>query len=54
MIDTFARRWTYRTPLKTVSYPAGWSGELPADIQLAARKDRVLVPPKRTRRKVRK
>lgn len=47
MIDTFARDWTYRSPVKTVSYPEGWSGTLPIEVQIAARKDRALVPPRR-------
>lgn len=44
-MDTFARDWTFRNALVTVSYPQGWRGELPKNIQLAARKARVLIPP---------
>lgn len=44
-MDTFARDWTFRSAAITVRYPAGYCGTLPAHIQLAARKDRALVPP---------
>lgn len=50
-MDEFARDWTYRTPLVTVEYPAGHRDKLPEHIQSAARKARVLVVPKRTRKK---
>lgn len=54
MIDEFAADWTYRTPLVTVEYPKGWRGVLPPDRQLAARKDRALIPPTVTKRRTRK
>lgn len=44
-MDVFAREWTYRSPQVTVTYPAGWSGNLPPERQIAARKAGVLVPP---------
>lgn len=45
MIDTFTQTWTYRSSQVTVTYPEGWSGELPPERQLAARKAGVLIPP---------
>lgn len=36
MPDTFAREWTWRTPLVTQTYPAGWTGTLPEDRCAAA------------------
>lgn len=50
-MDEFKVDWTYRDPVTTVHYPAGHRGSLPAHIQAAARKARVLVQPKRTRKK---
>ena len=47
----FAAAWTYRDPLVTVDYPKGWKGPLPAERHSAARKARVLVQTKRTRKK---
>jgi hypothetical protein len=44
-MDTFAAEWTYRDPETTVTYPAGHKENLPAHIQLAARKARVLIIP---------
>lgn len=49
--DEFARDWTYRSPLKTISFPRGYKDVLDADVQLAARKAKVLVLPKRRARK---
>jgi hypothetical protein len=46
-MDEFARDWSYRGPLKTISYPKGYKGVLEPDVQMAARKARALVPPKR-------
>jgi hypothetical protein len=46
-MDVFTREWTYRSPLVTVTYPKGWSGTLPPERQLAARRAKVLVPPPR-------
>lgn len=43
MPDEFARKWTYRDPLLTVTYPKGWTGALPAEQRAAARKDAALV-----------
>lgn len=43
--DEFSVEWTFRSPLKTVVYPKGHKAILPADVQLAARKAGVLVPP---------
>lgn len=62
-MDEFAREWTYRDPMVTVTYPKGWAGSLPAVRRKAAEQDRVLVAeapevnedapdkPKRTRKK---
>ena len=47
-MDVFTQEWTFRSPTLTVTYPEGWEGTLPKDQQIAARKDRVLVPPSRT------
>lgn len=54
MIDEFAREWTYISPLVTRTYPKGWKGTLPAAHQLAARKERALVPPTVPKRRTRK
>lgn len=42
-MDEFARQWTYRSPLKTVTYPKGHVEALPADVLKAAREADVLV-----------
>lgn len=44
-MDEFAREWTYRTPLVTVTYPKGWVGSLPAERREAAEADGALVVP---------
>lgn len=41
-MDEFAREWTYRSPLKTVTYPKGHTESLPADVRKAAEADGVL------------
>lgn len=43
----FARDWTYRTPMVTVTYPKGWKGSLPAERVVAARKANALITKKR-------
>lgn len=60
-MDEFAREWTYRDPMVTVTYPKGWVGSLPAERRKAAEAAGVLVmpepvedeaaPPKRARKK---
>lgn len=62
-MDEFAREWTYRDPMVTVTYPKGWTGVLPAVRRKAAEQDGALVgvepevtedapdKPKRTRKK---
>lgn len=62
-MDEFAREWTYRDPMVTVTYPKGWTGALPAVRRKAAEQDGALVvadpepaedapdKPKRTRKK---
>lgn len=44
-MDEFAREWTYRSPLKTVTYPKGHSESLPGDVRKAAKDAGVLVEP---------
>lgn len=44
-MDKFAKTWTYRDPLTTVTYPAGYETTLPPKQQLKARRAGVLVPP---------
>lgn len=44
-MDEFAREWTYRSPLKTVTYPKGHTEALPADVRKAAKADNALVEP---------
>lgn len=48
--DEFAQDWTYRTPLKTISFPKGCKAVLDPDVQLAARKAKVLVVPVRRKK----
>ena len=36
-MDEFARQWTYRSPLKTVTYPKGHKEALPAEVRKAAK-----------------
>ena len=60
-MDEFAREWTYRDPMVTVTYPKGWAGELSAAQRKAAEAAGALVvpepaedepeKPKRTRKK---
>lgn len=62
-MDEFAREWTYRDPMVTVTYPKGWVGSLPAVQRKAAEQEGALVveapdavddapdKPKRTRKK---
>lgn len=62
-MDEFAREWTYRDPMVTVTYPKGWAGSLPAVRRKKAEQDGALVvaepdatedapdKPKRTRKK---
>lgn len=44
-MDEFAREWTYRDPMVTVTYPKGWTGTLPAIRRKAAEADGALVIP---------
>ena len=44
-MDEFAREWTYRSPLKTVTYPKGHKEALPAEVRKAAKADNALVEP---------
>lgn len=44
-MDEFAREWTFRSPLKTVTYLKGHSESLPADVRKAAKADNALVEP---------
>lgn len=41
-MDEFAREWTYRDPMVTVTYPKGWTGLLPAARRKAAERDGAL------------
>lgn len=42
-MDEFSREWTYRTPMVTVTYPAGHRVKLPAPVRAAALADGALV-----------
>jgi len=42
-MDEFAREWTYRDPMVTVTYPKGWTGSLPAVRRKAAEQAGALV-----------
>lgn len=44
-MDEFAREWTYRDPMVTVTYPKGWVGSLPDVQRKAAEAAGVLVMP---------
>lgn len=60
-MDEFAREWTYRDPMVTVTYQQGWMGSLPVLQRKAAEAAGALVvpepaenepeKPKRTRKK---
>ncbi len=50
--DEFARDWTFRSPIKTISFPKGHKAVLDPEVQLAARKAKALVLPRRRKAKV--